>query len=87
MNFMVFTSHFANLYFTSTILQYPCSFSAEMDSTHFKDFRDTLFVIFGQVLYFISILQVAAEIWNLKFEFKLDLTHLTRELTRLVDVA
>jgi hypothetical protein len=48
-----------------------------MDSTHFKDFRDTLFVIFGQAFYFLSILQVAAEIWNLKFEFKIVLTGLT----------
>jgi hypothetical protein len=48
-----------------------------MDSTHFKDFRDTLFAIFGQVFYFLSILQVAAEIWNLKFEFKIVLTGLT----------
>jgi hypothetical protein len=51
--------------------------SAEIGSTHFKDFRDTLFVIFGQAFYFLSILQDAAEIWNLNFEFEIILTGLT----------
>jgi hypothetical protein len=51
------------------IIQYPCSFSAEIDSTQFKDFRDTKFVIFGQVFYFLSILQVTVENWNLNLNF------------------
>jgi hypothetical protein len=58
-----------------------------MDSTHFKDFRDTLFEIFGQVFYFLSILQVLAEIWNMKFEFELEFSWFDWGLTSLADVA
>jgi hypothetical protein len=58
-----------------------------MDSTHFKDFRDTLFAIFGQVFYFLSILQFVGEIWNLKFEFKIVLTGLTGANEGAGDVA
>jgi hypothetical protein len=58
-----------------------------MGSTHFKDFRDTLFVVFGQVFYFLSILQDAVEIWNLNFKFEINLTGLTGGLTSLADVA
>jgi hypothetical protein len=43
-----------------------------MDSTHFKDFRDTKFAIFGQVFDFILILQVAAEIWKLDLNLKMN---------------
>jgi hypothetical protein len=45
-----------------------------MGSTHFKDFRDILFVNFGQEFYFLSILQYVVENWDLDFEFKTDLT-------------
>jgi hypothetical protein len=39
-----------------------------------KDSRDIKFAKFGQVDYFIWILQVAAEIWNLNFYLNFDLT-------------
>jgi hypothetical protein len=58
-------------------IQYHYGFSTEMCSTQFKDFRDIKFAIFGQVYYFISILQVLHRNWNLKFEFELELTGLT----------
>jgi hypothetical protein len=56
MNFMVFVSHFASLFFNQHFSQNQWGFSVEMGSTHFKDFIDIKFVIFGQVFYFISIL-------------------------------
>jgi hypothetical protein len=68
---MGFESHFSILFFKQNFVQYPWCFSAEMDSTHFKDFRDTKFAIFGQVVYFISNLQDLHKIWNLKFKFEI----------------
>jgi hypothetical protein len=48
-----------------------------LDSTSYKDSNEILFVIFGQVFYFLSILQDAVEIWELKFKFENHLTGLT----------
>jgi hypothetical protein len=45
-----------------------------MDSNVSKDSRDIKFAKFGQVVYFLWILQVAAEIWNLNFYLNFDLT-------------
>jgi hypothetical protein len=44
-----------------------------MDSTVSKDSRDITFAKFDQVFYFLWILQVAAEIWNLNFYLNFDL--------------
>jgi hypothetical protein len=74
MNLLGFEGHFAILFFNLNISQNHWCFSVEMGSTHFKDFRDILFVNFGQVFYFLSILQDAVENWDLDFEFITDLT-------------
>jgi hypothetical protein len=41
-----------------------------MDSRGSKDSNDTKFTKFGQVDYFLSILQVTVENWNLNLNFK-----------------
>jgi hypothetical protein len=43
-----------------------------MDSYFSKDSRDIKFEKFGQVVYFLWILQVAAKIWNLNFYLNFD---------------
>jgi hypothetical protein len=58
-----------------------------LDSTSSKDSNEILFVISGQVFYFLSILQDEIEIWKLKFKFENHLTGLTGGLTGLADVA
>jgi hypothetical protein len=48
-----------------------------LDSTHPKDSNKVLFVIFGQIFYFLSILQDAAAKMKFEFRFEIDLTGLT----------
>jgi hypothetical protein len=62
MNFMVFVSHFAILFFISKLYTAPLLFLCTSVFYHSKESRDAWFVNFGQVFDFILILQVAAEI-------------------------
>jgi hypothetical protein len=63
------------------------SFIVLLDSTHSKDSNEILFVKFGQVFYFLSILQDAVAIWNLNSNFEKEIDWIDRGADWAGDVA